>query len=85
MTVCEDRATAPIENIWCEKIRGCSYGEATRLAEFAPFSLDAPAVKSVTRADPREHGAVVSVQHLFYSIRGNAISGSHSDPLGASL
>ena len=22
---CRDRATAPIEDIWCEKIRGCSY------------------------------------------------------------
>jgi hypothetical protein len=25
-----DRATALIENIWCEKIRGCSYREAVR-------------------------------------------------------
>ena len=23
-----DRATAPIEDIWCEKIRGCSCGES---------------------------------------------------------
>jgi hypothetical protein len=22
---CGDRATAPIEDIWCEKIHGCSY------------------------------------------------------------
>ena len=29
---CGDRATAPIEEIWCEKIRGCSCREATRLA-----------------------------------------------------
>ena len=27
---CGDRATAPIEGIWCEKIRGCSYREAVR-------------------------------------------------------
>src|SRR5258705_2787378 len=25
-----DRATAPIEDIWCEKIRGCGYREAVR-------------------------------------------------------
>jgi hypothetical protein len=37
------------------------------------------------RADPREHGAVFSVQHLLCSIRANAILDSHSDPLGASL
>jgi len=24
--LCGDRATALIEDIWCEKIRGCSYG-----------------------------------------------------------
>ena len=29
--MCGDRATAPVENIWCEKIRGCSYRGATRL------------------------------------------------------
>jgi hypothetical protein len=22
---CQDRATAPIDDIWCDKIRGCSY------------------------------------------------------------
>jgi hypothetical protein len=27
---CRDRATATLEDIWCEKIRGCSY-RATRL------------------------------------------------------
>ena len=26
-----DRATARIEDIWCEKIRGCSYREGNRL------------------------------------------------------
>ena len=37
------------------------------------------------RADPREHAAVFSVQHLFCSIRGNTILDSHSDSLGASF
>ena len=36
-------------------------------------------------ADPREHAAVFSVQHLFCFIRGNTILDSHSDSLGASL
>jgi hypothetical protein len=27
---CRDRATAPIEDICCEQIRGCSYREAVR-------------------------------------------------------
>ena len=37
------------------------------------------------RADPREHGAVSSVQHLFCFIRWNAILDSHPDSPGASL
>jgi len=49
-----DRATALIEDIWCEKIHGCSCSS----------------------------GTVYSVQHLFYSIRGNTILGWYSDPLG---
>jgi hypothetical protein len=32
-TLCGDRATAPIENIWCEKIRGCSYRDAACSAQ----------------------------------------------------
>ena len=43
----------------------------------------APSLKS-RREDPREHAAVFSVQHLFCSIRGNAILNSHSDLFGAS-
>ena len=34
------------------------------------------------RANPREHGAVSSMQHLFCSIRGNAILDSHPDSPG---
>jgi hypothetical protein len=47
--------------------------------------LYGPGVEIRNRADPREHGAVFSMQHLFCSIRGNAILDSHSDLLGASL
>ena len=40
-----DRATAPIEEIWCEKIRGCSYREATR-----PVTCGLPAVPAARAA-----------------------------------
>ncbi len=57
-------------------------GEATRLPNFAPKGSG---VKSVTVPIRANMAAVFSVQHLFCSIRGNAILDSHSDPLGASL
>jgi len=34
--LCGDRATALIEDIWCEKIRGCSYGGGHPLAAIEP-------------------------------------------------
>jgi hypothetical protein len=42
-------------------------------------------MKSETVPIRREHGAVFSVQHLFCSIRGNAILDWHAASPGASL
>ena len=36
VTLCPDRMTALIEDIWCEKIRGCSYGRSA-----ASYSMSA--------------------------------------------
>ena len=52
-------ATTPIEEIWCEKIRGCSYREAVRRCAICGL---APPATSVIRTNPLPAGLPLAAE-----------------------
>jgi hypothetical protein len=66
------RATAPIKNICCEKIRGCSYREATRLT--APCSRCNISLVPSTGRNFALRSPTRSVQVCKRSGRGHSVS-----------
>jgi hypothetical protein len=63
-----DRATAFIEGIWCAKIRGCSYRQATRVS-------DVP-IAEAGSASPTNHAAVTRASsHATYERRRRGVGG----------